>query len=368
MIPSPLARRPVLRRAPGWGLGLVVAVLLGAVPAAAEERPTGAVRWEAEAESAGRFVAERWPAVVADVQHRLGLAPPLEGVEVVVVRGLERLRAQARAAVPAWAAAVTVSGTRIVLRADVPDTARATLEETLRHEAVHLIWARAASSTGARLPRWFEEGLAEAVGGGVSVSAGARFEVAAGLGALLPFDQLEERFPEGPQQADLAYQQSRRWVEYLVGRAGWPAVRDVLGRVREAGRRAEPAGALSSALREATLHDLGEWHADWQLTLRERQSRWWLWLVTDVGGVVLALLALLAALSFARLRRQRRRQVEALPDDEPGGGGPDAASPVGEGRSASGTLSGTVSRAQGEEVGEAGLMGEVGGGEDRGGR
>lgn len=299
-------------------IGLGVLGLSTARACADEERALGSVRWSSEAAQAGRRLAARWPDVVSDVSQQLGLSPSLEGAEVVVVRGYEELCRQARVEAPLWAAAVTVGGQRIVLRDDVPTSVRATLEETLRHEAVHLIWARAAGPRAHRLPRWFEEGLAETVGGGVSVSAGARVEVAAALGRLLEFANLERAFPTAPEQADLAYQQSRRWVEHLVARKGWAGVREVLANVLAGPSDVPPSEALSRALRSATLHDLGEWHGEWQLTLRERGGRWWLWLLTDLGGVLLALLAVLGAALFATVRRRRRRQMASLPDEPDG--------------------------------------------------
>lgn len=303
-------------------LGALVLGLFGVGPAGAraEEREVGVVRWSPEAAQAGRRLAAAWPDVVRDVSQRLGLPASLEGAEVVVVRGYEELCRQARVEAPLWAAGVTVGGQRIVLREDVPTSVRATLEETLRHEAVHLLWARAAGPRAHRLPRWFEEGLAEAVGGGVSVSAGARVEVAAALGRLLEWADLERGFPAAPEQADLAYQQSRRWVEHFVARMGWGGVREVLASVLADTSPLAPNEALSRALRAVTLHDLGEWHGEWQLTLRERRGRWWLWLLTDLGGVLLAMLAVLGAALFASVRRRRRRQMASLPDEPDGSG------------------------------------------------
>ena len=118
-----------------------------------------------------------------------------------------------------------------MIRADLPATSQADLEATLRHECVHLLWARRAGPRRRVLPLWFEEGVAEHVGGGISVAAGARLDVATGTGSLLAFDDLAFTWPERAANADLAYQQARRWVEVLVARAGWPAPRRVFERV-----------------------------------------------------------------------------------------------------------------------------------------
>lgn len=278
-------------------------------------RDLGRVTWEDDAAGAGRRLAAQWPQIVADVEQQLGLSAPLEGAEVVVVRGLARLRERARADVPEWAAGVTVGGQRVVLRADAPDSTRASLEQTLRHEAVHLVWARRAGPRARALPRWFEEGLAERIGGGITVIAGARFEIAAAHDRLLRFEDLAHAFPADAERADLAYQQSQRFVAHLIEHAGWRSVRATLTALLEQEGPVEPSVALDAALRASTVQDLGAWIAAWRHSLLERRSRWWLWLFTDLGGVLLAVLAVLAAGLFAGLRRRRRRQIAALPDE-----------------------------------------------------
>jgi hypothetical protein len=281
------------------------------------------VRWEADAADAGRKVAARWPAVHRQVAERLGFDADLGGAEVIVVRGPERLREVARVAAPEWAAAVTVGTQRIVVRSDAPTTSRSDLEATLRHECVHLLWARRAGPRRRVVPLWFEEGVAEHVGGAISVAAGARLDVAVGMGTLLSFEDLEHTWPARAEDADLAYQQARRWVDVLVGRAGWPALAQVFERALESPPQGEPLDeAFDRALREATGHPRSDWDAEWRAALEERRSKWWLWLIEDFDGVLWALAALVSGGAYFVLRRRRRRQIESLPD-EPAPGGTD---------------------------------------------
>lgn len=274
------------------------------------------VRWESDAGDAGERVARRWAEVHRSVAARLGFDADLGGAEVVVVRGVDRMRAAARADVPAWAGAVTVGAQRVVVRADAPATSRSDLEATLRHECVHLLWARHAGPRRRVIPLWFEEGVAELVGGSISVAAGARLDVASGTGTLLPFEQLENTWPARAEDADLAYQQSRRWVDVLVARAGWPALARVFERALDTPPEGEPAGgAFDRALREATEHPRSDWDAEWRQALEERSGKWWLWFFGDLDGVLWALAALVSVGAFFVVRRRRRRQIESLPDD-----------------------------------------------------
>jgi hypothetical protein len=273
------------------------------------------VRWEDDAGDAGRWVAERWPGVVAEVAQRLGLPSDLGGAEVVVVQGVARLRAVARVSTPEWASGVTVAGRLIVVRADGPEGERTRLLSTLRHEAVHLLWARAAGPRTRRLPLWFEEGLAEEVGGQPSVLAGARLDVALGTGRLLDFRDIERFWPVDAFSADLAYQQGRRWVALLVLREGWAVVPRLLEHVRADDAATTPSEALDRALLPLTGHTLSDWHADWRAALEERRDRWWLWLFVDLDGLLWTFLAVVCAGAFFVLRRRRRRAIEALGDD-----------------------------------------------------
>lgn len=235
-----------------------------------------------------------------------------------MVGDLERMRAVARVSVAPWAAGVTVAGLRVVVRVDGASTER-DLEGTLRHEAVHLVWARHAARRTRRLPLWFEEGLAEEVGGVVSVVTGARLDVAAGTGALLDFTTLERAWPAHSTEAGLAYLQSRSWVQHLLARVGWERVRSVLARlVADAAADADLGlNAFDRALLQATDHAASDWHADWRTALQQRSSDWWLWFLEDLDGALWALVALVCGLTYFALRRRRRREIEALPD-EPG--------------------------------------------------
>jgi hypothetical protein len=216
-------------------------------------------------------------------------------------------------AAPEWAGGVTVAGQRVVVRGRRAEPVR--LIATLRHEAVHLLWARHAGSAVRRLPLWFEEGLAEEIGGEPTVLAGARLDVALGTGRLLEFETLERSWPADAYAADLAYQQSRRWIALLVARHGWDVVPRLLAQVREAAGASTPTEALDHALRTVTGHPLSDWHADWRLALEERRDRWWLWFFVDLDGLLWTFLALVCAGAFFVLRRRRRRAIEALADD-----------------------------------------------------
>ena len=225
------------------------------------------VRWDGGLDRLGREAERRMPTIRRQVARRLGWETQ-EGAEILIVRGLARMREEARARVPSWAVGVAISGAgRIVIRADLLAAGQgSSLEAVLRHEWVHLAWGRRAGANRRLLPLWAEEGIAEEIGGGISVDAGAALDVAAAFDRLLPFQELEARFPKEAREADLAYKQSRSWIQHVTRTAGWEPLRAVLGDLAEwpesDGRPRE--AAFAESVRSRTGLSVGEWASAWR--------------------------------------------------------------------------------------------------------
>jgi hypothetical protein len=247
-------------------------------------------------------------------------------VEVVIVSGLSAMREEAAAGVPPWAVGVAQPQRgRIVVRADLlAEGYGGGLGPTLRHEWVHVAWGRHAGRNRRALPLWVEEGIAEEVGGGVSLDVGAVLDLAAGQDRLIPFPKLANSFPEDARDADLAYKQSRSWVRFLAKRKGWEAICRVLAATARGGD-----DAFADAVRAETGRGPDEWEAQWKVVVEEEARPWFHLLFADLGQTVLALGALLSLGLFVLLWRRRRRQIRALetlevvvPGDEEERGGP----------------------------------------------
>ncbi|MEM6292379.1 MAG: hypothetical protein AAGA54_13985 [Myxococcota bacterium] len=117
-------------------------------------------------------------------------------------------------AMPKWVAGVAHSESgEIMIARHGPDGAPTNLEQLLKHEMAHVALHRATG--GAKVPRWFHEGVAEAAEGGISLT---RSQTLAGMvfGPGVPdFEELEALFyGEGPQVAS-AYAASRDFVTFL---------------------------------------------------------------------------------------------------------------------------------------------------------
>lgn len=306
----------------GWA-GLVTGVLLLLGGAPAQGAPTTATcRCDAGLERLAGEALVLLPGVEEEVALRLGWRYAGPAAEVVIVRDHARMEEEVGGAVPVWAVGVArVVDPRIVVRADLLAAGQGGgLGPVLRHEWVHLSWGSRAGASRRALPLWVEEGIAEEIGGGITVDAGAALDIAAAFDRLIPLVDLAVRFPAGAWEADLAYRQGRSWVRTLVRHAGWERVRQVLeDLVTGEGDRLRLPGeeAFAASLRHRTGLSLGEWNALWHRSLVVDARPWFHLVLRDLPWLLLVGVALAGLLAYGALRRRRRREIDRLPDGPP---------------------------------------------------
>ncbi|MBC8071861.1 MAG: hypothetical protein IAG13_26275 [Deltaproteobacteria bacterium] len=202
---------------------------------------------------------------------------------------------------PQWVAGVArPEAGDIVIARHAPDGSRTDLERLLKHEMAHVILHRATG--GAELPRWFHEGMAESVTGGISLTR-AQTLAAAVFGPGVPdLAKLEQHF-RGSDGADaaVAYAAARDLVEFLRSRdaqgAQGASMRQLLAELR---RGTDFEAAFVRAY-DASLPDLvGQWRGG----LRGRFV--WYPMIAS-GGVPFALLMPLVFAAWLRRRRELAR-------------------------------------------------------------
>lgn len=194
------------------------------------------------------------------------------------------------------------------------------LQTVVEHELVHLLLHQFAGPGGPHVPRWFHEGLAQALSGGPYLGISEEALVyRIWSNSLIPFRALVEDFPrddEGELQA--AYGQSFSFVSYLWREIGLEVL---LAAARECSAERPFAAAVAvrmerglvqyeDAWREHVLHASG---ALWRILLRE--SFTYLMLL----AVPIAILALLRKLARERRIRARLDALDAppLPREDP---------------------------------------------------
>ena len=297
---------------------LILVLLSGVQISQAEEALSKAghrVRFEPQAASAGARVAAMADRIQGEVAKKLGFGSEPFSADIYVARDFEEAQKAARANIPDWAAGVCIGARNLIVlrldRIEAPGQAR-TLETVLRHEWVHLTWFRYAGRRARELPRWAEEGIAEVVGGGVSVDGGAKLDIAAAFNRLIPFEEIRGIFPLESERAALAYRQGRSWVNYVLGEAGWDALRAVL---RELGTGVPGRNHFESLLFEHTERSASQWEAEWRQSLEEQATPWFHLLGRDLFTTIVLLMAVFSVFAFFVIRYTRRKQMEALPDD-----------------------------------------------------
>jgi len=235
----------------------------------------------------------------------LGLAPSGRA-EVHLVPDLAAMRVLAPGA-PSWSVAVT-SGDRMVFRLDLVDHGAAnSLDLVLKHECVHF----ALNRTRARLPRWFEEGLAAHHAGLPYLEPDTTVERAASAGRLPRLAEADRLFDGGERDAALGYKLGQRAAGVFVRRFGDAAI-----------ARLVQASAEGAAFPDAFASAAGESLDDFERGLFEEVTPplpFWLFVVVEnLELSLLTLAALLAAAGYLRWRLRRERAMSALGrGDEP---------------------------------------------------
>jgi hypothetical protein len=313
------ARRRLATRLLGWVLPLMAAVVLftGVVGQARAEhgRPAGwQVERATERATIGRLELRYEPAVAKEAAFLLEHAPrwwveieravAVDLDDTLLVTFVDHAGGVAEASgMPRWVAGVAHPPRgEIMIARHGPNGARTDLANLLKHEMAHVALHRATG--GADLPRWFHEGVAESLAGGISFSR-AQTLASAVFGPGVPnLENLEASFREtdGPR-ASVAYAASRDLVTYLRYRDGTGAsLKQVLSELRR-------GTSFEAAFVRAYGVGLHELVAEWREGLPARFV-WYSMLAS--GGLPFALVVPLVAIAWIRRRRVLRRGWERL--------------------------------------------------------
>lgn len=203
---------------------------------------------------------------------------------------------------PTWAAGVAYPAFDLmVLRLD---RARAPFGEgsvstVFRHELVHLILG---DLFGERMPpRWFDEGLARMLAREASIEQWVLLSQAVVAHRLFPFSTLEKRFPTTSTGAELAYAQSREFLNYLLQQFGPSVLPGLIASMREGEN-------LNEALWTRTGYGLKNLEDQWLDHLESNFA----WISALGGGMTLlwGVGGILLFLGFLRRREQRKIRHE----------------------------------------------------------
>lgn len=228
------------------------------------------------------------------------LVPTQERFEALIGRDRAHLRLLGIASTPNRQILINLS--------QLTPSGESNLYETLVHEMVHILLGVYEQEHFLRLPRWFHEGVACRLSRALpSHPDDRRLLVAANLGKLLPFYDLDKDFPEFSAGTELAYLQSEDFIRFLVDRHGpktIPLLLQALAEHRE----------LRTAFPAAFGVDLLEEERAWAGDLK---SAFPLLFFIQEYFTLFTAAALLTFLSFLFYRRRRARILKKWELEEP---------------------------------------------------
>lgn len=202
--------------------------------------------------------------------------------------------------VPEWGAGVAFpgAGTIVLPLYATPRRSPEQLPATLRHELVHLVLHRELPEP---IPRWFDEGYAEWVSGGLDPEGAWKLRLAFLLGRVPPLDSLTLDWPWEAERAGVAYLLSATAVRQLAERGGPEGFALLL----EAWKR---EGSLDRAIRSTYGMTLGQFEDEWRKEVGSRYG--WLLFFTEMSVFWFGLTLLFLALVVVRRRRDRAKLAE----------------------------------------------------------
>ncbi len=222
--------------------------------------------------------------------------PVLGRVEVRIVRDFDEMSrlAPVGSPPPAYASGVAYGPLKLVLVSMVgPRGGEPTkLEETLRHELVHIAVCDALGQGS--VPRWFNEGLAVKLSGEFALDRVETLKAASLSDTLVPIAELDRKFHGNGQEVSLAYAQSADFVRFLSRRDDHDRFVRLLDRVA-AGQPFEPA------VSNAYGADLRRLEYQWKQDLARRMPLW-----SIVGSLVSVLMVALFAAAWWKRRRSSK--------------------------------------------------------------
>ncbi len=189
---------------------------------------------------------------------------------------------------------------------------RVMLEETLRHETAHLMLFEI---TGRRLPRWFDEGVSQWLGGGLSEliegSGGAELLKKAVISEqVIPLSSLEV-FPSDRRILLLAYEESKGFIEFIIKRYGKKKLISLLEHLRYEDN-------FDVAFNDIYLSGLRGIEQEWLKDLKKRATVF-NYLSQHLYEIVFFVAALITFSGFIRMIiKKRRYRDEEFEDDEDG--------------------------------------------------
>ncbi len=200
---------------------------------------------------AGQISAEAdrvWAEVAAHIGSRQS-----QPVTIVIVPSLDAFGKLVGPGAHDWVVGVAVAHRRLIVLKPprLVFSHMYNVNKTLRHEMAHIAIADVIPPE--RIPRWLNEGIAMREAKQPSLRDNAVIARAAAQKRLIPFSNLESRFPETETQVGLAYYQAIDFVDFLVDQYGYDGLQNLLNELKTDDAETAFQNAFSKSLDELEL-------------------------------------------------------------------------------------------------------------------
>jgi hypothetical protein len=183
-----------------------------------------------------------------------------------------------------------------------------TLETTLKHELCHLLLHRNVERKN--LPRWLDEGFCQWASGGIAELAdygNDDLSNAVMSDRLMSMTELE-RFPSDGTSLKLAYEESKSFIEYIVGEYGRPGILRMLEYLKE-------GDSVNVSVRKSFSVSMSELEGNWRAYLRRRHT-WFYYLSSNIYTIIFSVAAIVTIYGFFRLLQKKRAYVDEDEEDK----------------------------------------------------
>lgn len=185
-----------------------------------------------------------------------------------------------------------------------------TLESTLKHELCHLLLHHYIDS--ARLPKWLDEGVSQWASDGIAEVImdykRAILPQAIVSGRYFRMNALHERFPRDKQALQLAYAQSKSFVDYISKEYGRDQVLILLNKLRE-------GLEIETAIEETFAVSFDALEKKWLEQLKNKKI-WLTFLITHIYEILFFLGAVMLIIGFIRFVVKRKAYKDSFEEDE----------------------------------------------------
>ena len=185
-----------------------------------------------------------------------------------------------------------------------------TIELTMKHELCHLLLHNHLKN--GNLHRWFDEGIAQWVSGGMAeiIMSQKRSPLneATLVGKYIKIRSLTERFPRDRKYIFLAYEESKSLVEYIIGKFGIDGILTILKHLKE-------GKEMDAAVLKALSISFDELEEGWHNHLKKNIT-WFTYLSNNLYEILFFLAALIMIYGFIRRLMIKRAYMDGEEEND----------------------------------------------------